>query len=169
MHWLPDGFPAVFGDLHLTMVDGLIMRLITARGDLDDPERSARARRLIGTVVQAVQGGNSRSKGFRHEVMVEALAATERDGMDPELRVRVAYLSIRTRLPDAKPSTEVFRRAVELWPSKKHRAARAAALRELAKELGCDAKSLPTRLRQARKRLRDREKARKRARKARTT
>ncbi|HXN31050.1 MAG TPA: hypothetical protein VN894_04280, partial [Polyangiaceae bacterium] len=47
-----DDFSAVFGDKHLTLVDQLIMRLINARNDLDDPVRGLQARSLIDRIMQ---------------------------------------------------------------------------------------------------------------------
>lgn len=69
LHWVPDNFPAVFGAIHLRLVDNVIMQLIEARDDLDDPEVAPRARALIDLLVQAIGGfGDPGSTLRRHEL-----------------------------------------------------------------------------------------------------
>ena len=54
LHWVPDDFPSFLDDKHRTLVDQLIMRLINARNDLDDPARGLEARALIDRIVQTM-------------------------------------------------------------------------------------------------------------------
>ncbi len=189
LHWVPDDFPAVFGDKHLTLVDNLIMRLITARNDLYDPARGPDARSLIDRIVQAIGAFDPNSMFARHELIVKALDGSARplcspvvtahtgvrtaDGgvlegtklipnplADLTIRVWLAESTIRAALPSAKLPPGVLRRAVELWPETKQREARKRAVRELARALDCDVPSLTTMLRQARGRLREQKVAR---------
>jgi hypothetical protein len=172
LHWVPDDFPSFLGDKHRTIVDQLIMRLIGARNDLDDPARAPEARSLIDRVVQAIADFDPDSTIARHELIVRALDGSTAMATAPaygplgelvpspfadlELRVFSAEATIRTALPSAKLPPGVVRRAVALWPDTKRREARTRAVRELARALDCDVPSLLTMLRQARSKLRNR-------------
>jgi hypothetical protein len=164
-HWIPDGFPTsqvgLAGDRHLSLCDGLIMTLIKARGDLEDPERAPAARALIEGFAQSVGRFDPRSKEARRELMVQALDTCEiLAERQPEhfgdlgLRTVFAESLIRNSLPSVKLPAGVVTRAVERWGKKRGVEARDAAVRELARALGCDSASLPTMLRQARRRAR---------------
>jgi hypothetical protein len=171
-HWVPDNFPTLFGDKHLILVDGLIMRLISARNDLDDPAAGPKARFLIDRIVQAFGEFDPDSTLARHELIVRALdhsarlvtapvvrAAGAAAGPSPfadlEVRTFSAEAMIRGALPSLSLPRGILRQAVELWPDTKHREARTRAVRDLARALECDVPSLLPMLRQARKRLRE--------------
>jgi hypothetical protein len=184
LHWVPDNFPAVFGSKHLALVDQLIMLLIKARNDLDDPERAALARDTIDRTMQALHDFHPDLVKDKHELILTALDASKMEGLswtnrgmgvgavvgkgmvpldqfisgiwDLDLRTRLAETIIRNALPSVKLSKGVLQCAVELWPKTKQREARSHAIHELAKALGCDARTLLTQLRQARQRMRSR-------------
>jgi hypothetical protein len=80
LHWIPDNFPALLGDKHLTLADQLIMRLITARNDLEDPDRSSVARAMIDRVTQALHGFDPGLVKDKHELIATALDLSKMEG-----------------------------------------------------------------------------------------
>jgi hypothetical protein len=149
----PHGPRPFLRDRHKALCDGMIMNLINARNDLEDPVRAPAARALIEKMLRGFLGFSD-GKLSRHELLVAALDA----GASSNLGELLAGMILFEKLPEAEARVpyDVLYEAVRLWPQTKQREARTRAVRALAKALGCDAKNVMTMLRQARTRLRER-------------
>jgi hypothetical protein len=154
---VPSDFPNFAGEFDVRVADTLIMHLFRAREELRDPLWRPRARARIEAARRVLVsfGDAPDSLERRHEMLVHVLDVTA----DLPLEHRIAFAAVEfgEAQPYLKPpTTDVLRRALDLWPQTKRREERTQAVRELARALNCDCPSLMTMLRQARKRLRDR-------------
>jgi hypothetical protein len=161
---VPDDFPDFSGDMDVARADSLIVQLFQARREIREPhwkQWAPYARALVDRVWQAaVPFGLARSsKQERYEMIVHLLDQGARllgEGHAIEHGIMFADVTIREAMQGRRVPEDVLRRAIELWPQQKQRQARTRAVREMARALGCDGRSLMTQLRQARTRMRDR-------------
>ena len=166
---VPADFPNHDGPREVAIVDTLIEVLFLARRDLTDPPDEPRGRYgSLWRVEQARRalipfGDAPYTKAARRALLVQLLDDIDqvtRHGGDVLNWLMGARIMIGEALPYSRPpADDVLRRAFALWPNHKQRAARSAAIEELARALGCDAKSLPVMIRQDRKKRRDQLKA----------
>lgn len=159
---IPPDFPDFSGDLDVRIADTLILMLLEAREQLRDPVWRLRARAVIEGARRVLVsfGEADTSLERRHEMLVHVL--DEAQVLPIEGRVMFAKALFGEALPYIKkfPTPDTLRRALDLWPQTKRREERTRAVRELARALECDRPSLMTLLRQARKRLRERRRSR---------
>lgn len=80
--------------------------------------------------------------------MLRALGLASAYVPNTNQRPRIAEEVIRACMPGVRLRPDVLRRAVDLWPTRKH--GRTQALHDLASDLGCDSKTLLTQLSQGR-------------------
>jgi hypothetical protein len=153
---LPADFPDFTGDRKI--VDSLILMLLQERASLSDPTWRATALARIENARRAMVdfGDAPYFSQVRHELLVNALDWSAK--LDGPIEQRVAFVEVvlGEAIPNVPIAPGVIRKAVDLWPKTKQRTARARAVRELARALHCDVPSLPTMLREARSRIRNR-------------
>lgn len=166
---VPADFPNHDGPREIAIVDSLIEVLFLARRDLTDPPRDPRWREgSLWRVEQArralIPFGNAPyTKTARRALLMQLL-----DDIERVVRQKGEFvhwlMAARTMIGEAlpysrPPSDEVLQRVFELWPNHKKRVARSAAIRDFARALDCDSKSLLDMIRQDRKKRRDQLKA----------
>jgi len=158
----PDDFPNYRGDRELARVDGLIVMLFQERLSLSDPRWRAVARaRIERTRIALIDYGNAPySTAVRRELLVRVLDQSAL--MPGPIDDRLGYVQavLGEAMPEAKLDPDVVRAAITLWPVTKRRVDRSNAVRALARALRCDSRALMTMLRQARRRIRKRRRAR---------
>lgn len=159
---LPADFPNFGSDRNVAIVDNLIAMLRQERASLSDPTcRATALARIERARAALVEFGDAPySRASQYEMLVDTLDRSAELDAPIESRIGFVQLILGEAMPNARIRPGVIRDAVTLWPAKKQREAREKAIRELARALGCNPPSLNVMLREARKRIGERRKAR---------
>lgn len=147
---MPDDFPNFTENSAVAIVDTLITMLLHERACLSDPVWRPTALARIEKVRRALisHGNAPYSPGVGRQLLVDTIDKARSLDAPIAARVDFACVVLQEAVPGARISRELVRDAVSLRGEE-----RTTAVRGLARALGCDAPSLDTLLRQARKEL----------------